>query len=102
MVAIEWTVTGGIRFDATEIPVPSLIVRLLTAASAMQAYTSPHIICESANHACENPRSSISRVSLIARCGLVKIRVPNSIASSLDTDAHARKACTLAKPAAGI
>ena len=51
IVAIECTVTGGIRFEATEMPVASLIFFELTAASAMHAYTSPHIIWESANHA---------------------------------------------------
>ncbi len=51
IVAIECTVTGGIRFEATEMPVASLIFFELTAASAMHAYTSPQIIWESANHA---------------------------------------------------
>jgi hypothetical protein len=33
-VAIEWAVTGGIRLEATEIPVASLIREVFAAASA--------------------------------------------------------------------
>jgi hypothetical protein len=37
MVAIECTVTGGIRLVAIATPVPSLIFLVLTAANAMHA-----------------------------------------------------------------
>src|ERR1700685_3532815 len=88
------------RLEATEIPDASLMVVELPAASAMHAYTTPQIIWESANHAWVKPRSSISLVSLIARCGLVNMRVPNSIACycSLFPVAEGRTVVAHARP----
>jgi hypothetical protein len=37
MVAIEWAVTGAIRVPAIATPVPSLMLRVLTAANARVA-----------------------------------------------------------------
>ena len=63
IVAAADAVTGAIRLLGIETSVPSLIVEVRSAASAIAAYASDQISCESGNQACVNPASSAAATS---------------------------------------